>query len=320
MSDWPITYDDVLGARERIAPHLTPSPLRSYPALDEVLGMHLLVKHENLHPTNAFKVRNGTSALTALSEDERSRGVIAATRGNHGLGLAWAGRRLGVSVTLCVPVGNNPEKNRDLRAFGAEVIEHGRDYDESIGRMQEEIDRRGLVPVHSTNDAFVIAGAGTIALETVEQAALAGESIDAMVVSVGGGSQAVGSMTVLRERLPRALVVGVQAAGASAIHDSWHAGEPLEKDGADTFADGLATRMTYELTFPALREGLTDFITVTEQEIADAIRLFFEITGVTPEGAGAAGLAGLRKLDLTGTVAIVITGSNIDPGVLDSIG
>ena len=310
---WPITFSDVLDARDRIAPHLPPSPLRHYPELDAVIGAHVLVKHEDQNPTNCFKVRNGLSALSMLPGD--TPGVVAATRGNHGLGVAWAAGKVGIPATICVPVGNSPLKNARIENLGARLVEEGKDYDESVEVMKRLVHDEGLVKIHSTNNRHVIAGAATLTLEITE----AVTELDHMVVAVGGGSHSVGAMTVLRERFPGAKVYGVQAERASAIHDSWHAGEPLERESADTFADGLATRRTYDLTFPALREGLANFVTVTENEIADAIRLFFDITGITPEGAGAAGLAGLRKLGLSGTVAIVITGSNIDPGVLDRL-
>ena len=193
MSAWPISFDDVLHARQRIKAHLEPTPLRQYAALDAAVGagIRVLVKHENLNPTGAFKVRNGLSAVGALTLEERAKGVVAASTGNHGQGLAFAGQRLSVPVTVCVPVGNNPEKNEAMRGFGAEVIEEGKDYDESTGVADRLVRERGLRLVHSTNDKDVVAGAGTIALEVLEQAS----QLDAMIVAVGGGSQAVGTMT-----------------------------------------------------------------------------------------------------------------------------
>lgn len=316
---WPIRYSDVQAAAERISPYLHPTPLRTYPALDRETGCHVLVKHENHQPTCAFKVRNGLSALTAMGEDERRRGVVAATRGNHGLGLAFAGRLLGVKVTICVPVGNNPEKNEAMLDQGAELIEEGVDYDASVEVMNQLVVERGLRRVHSTNEPLVIAGAGTITSEVLVQASEMDEPIDAMVLPVGGGSQAVGAMTVLRQLQPQVSVFGVQAAAAPAIHDSWHARRPLTRDSADTFAEGVATRMTYEVTFGALCEGLADFITVSEAEIADAIRLYLRTTHNLAEGAGAVGLAGLRRLRdiLMGkSVAVVLSGSNIDQQTL----
>ncbi len=319
---WPITWDDVVHARARLAPHLSPTPLRNYRALDTEVGARVLVKHDNHLPTNAFKARNAMSLITALDEGERTRGVIAATRGNHGAGLAWAGARLGVPVVIVVPHGNNPEKNAAIRGFGAELVEVGRDYDDAAAAAAELAASRGLVVAHSTNDRRIIAGAATITAEIIEQAAAMGETIDAMVVAVGGGSQAVGALVSVRALAPHIAVYGVQATGASAIHDGWHAGKPMTRERADTFADGLATRATYDMTFPALREGLTGFVAVPDAEIAEGVRLMIRTTHNLAEGAGAAGLAGLRALRDTlskKTVAIILSGANIDEATLTRV-
>lgn len=310
---WPITFEDVLEARERIRPYLRPTPLRRYAPLDAAVGngIEVWVKHENHNPTNAFKARNALAAMSVLSEEEKRRGVVAATRGNHGLGVAWAGTLLGIASTICVPIGNNPEKNEAMRGYGAALVEEGKDYDESVAVAARLARERGLTTIHSTNNPHVIAGAATLTLETLEEK----PDLDAMVVSVGGGSQSVGAMTVARAVRPALNVYGVQAEKASAAHDSWHAGRPITTSSADTFADGLATRSAYELTFPALREGLAGFVTASEAELAEALRLLFSATHNLAEGAGAAGLAGLFKLrkTLTGKkVAIAISGSNID--------
>jgi threonine dehydratase len=314
---WPITIDEVVAARERIRGWLTPTALRRYAPLDAQIGqgISVFVKHENHNPTNAFKVRNALSVLTRLSEEERRRGVIAATRGNHGQGLAWAGALLGMPVTICVPLGNSPEKNQAVRGFGARLVERGRDYDEAVEVARQIADSDGLRIVHSTNDRDVIAGAGTLTLELLEQA----PEVDALVLAVGGGSQAVGALTVTRALRPEVSVYGVQAECASAIHDSWHAGQPRSTPAANTFADGLATRHAYELTFDALRQGLAGFVAVSERELAAAIRMLLRTTHNLAEGAGAAGLAGLLRLrnELAGRrVAIVISGSNIDVSTL----
>jgi threonine dehydratase len=313
----PISFEDALAARARIRPYLEPTPLRSYAALDEEIGagIRVLVKHENHQPTNAFKIRNGLSALTLLSAEQRRRGVVAATRGNHGQGVALAGRLLGVPVTVCVPVGNSPGKNRAIRGFGAELIEQGRDYDESVEVAQALVRERGLHLVHSTNDPAILAGASTIGLEILEEA----PDVEAIVVSIGGGSQAVGALVAASGLKPSVEVFGVQAAGAPAQYEGWRAGRPLVLDKADTFADGLATRGCYELTATALREGLADFVLASEAELAEAVRLVMRTTNNLAEGAGAASFAGLRLLRdrLAGRkVAVVLSGSNIDSEIL----
>lgn len=315
---WPITLDDIDRARARLAPHLAPTPLRRYAELDAAAGARVWVKHENHLPTNAFKVRNALAFLTALPVEQRARGVVAATRGNHGAGLAWAGELLGVPVVVCVPHGNNPEKNAAIRGHGAELIEAGRDFDEALAAARALVDARGLVFAHSTNDRDVLAGAATLSVEICEQA----PALDAIVVGVGGGSQAVGAIVATRALRPGVEVFGVQATGAAAAHDSWHAGERRTTDRADTFADGLATRATYDLAWPTLRDGLAGFVAVTDQALAAAVRLLLRTTHNLVEGAGAAGLAGLFALRerLAGKdVAIVLSGANIDAATLRQV-
>lgn len=337
MNDWPVQLDDVLAARERMRPHLAATPLRHYPLLDDAVGngIRVLVKHENFQPTGAFKVRNAVSALTLLSlsaptlareagspgsarQRPEERGVVAATRGNHGLGLAWAGRRLGIAVTVCVPTGNNPEKNAAIRSLGARLVEQGHDYDESVAVAERLVAEEGLQLVHSTNDRGVLAGAGTLSLEMLEEE----PGLEALVFAVGGGSQAVGGLTVARALRPAITVYGVQASGAAAIHDAWHLGRPVSLPSADTFADGLATRAIYALTFGALRQGLAGFVKVSDPQIAEAVRLVLSTTHTLVEGAGAAGLAGLFALreQLAGkTVGVVLSGANIEAALLRRI-
>ena len=317
---WPISFKDVLAARERLGPFLVPTPLRHYPLLDAHLGggTSLLIKHENHQPIGSFKVRNGLSFVTGLSADARRRGVVAASTGNHGQGVAYGAKLLGVSATICVPVGNNPEKNAAMRGWGAKVVEEGRDYDEAVGVMQRIAKAEGRAVSHSTNDRDVLAGAATMSLEMMEQSG----GLDAIVIAVGGGSQSVGALTVARELKPGLPVYGVQAAGASAIHDSFHARSPRQTARADTFAEGVATRRPYELTYATLCEGLADFVTVTDAEIAESIRVILKLTHNLVEGAGALGVAGALKLHdrLKGKrVGVVFSGANLDSSVLRRI-
>lgn len=320
METWPVSIEEVSAARERIRPYLAPTAVRHYAALDEAVGseIRVSVKHENHNPTNAFKVRNAFSAMTALPAAERARGVVAATRGNHGAGLAYAGQVLGVPVTVCVPRGNSPAKNAMMRGYGASLVEEGRDYDEAAAVAARLVEAKSLTLIHSTNNRDVIAGASTLALEFVEQE----PSLDAIVLGVGGGSQAVGALVATRALKPSVRVFAVQAAGASAIHDAFHTGNLVARESADTFADGLATRGVYEMTFPALRAGLAGFVTATDAELAEAMRILLSTTHNLAEGAGAAGLAGLFALRdcLEGArVGIVISGGNVDMDVLTRV-
>jgi threonine dehydratase len=309
----PISIDDARAARRRIAPFLNATPLREYKELNDLLGggIRVLVKHENHQPTNAFKVRNGLAAITALDEEQRKRGVVCGTRGNHGQGVAFAGQKLGVPVTVVVPHENSSEKNSAMRSFGARVIECGEDYDAAVAESERLSRDEGLTLIHSTNDSSVLAGAATITLEVVEQA----EALDAMVIAVGGGSQAVGAMAVLQALRPAVAVYGVQAEGAPAIYESWRAGRPIGRIPPRTIADGIATGSSYELTFPALRAGLAGFVLVSDDEIIDAMRTMIQCTHNLTEPAGAAGLAGAGKLrkELEGkTVCVILSGANVD--------
>jgi len=316
-TDLPISIDDARSARERIGSHLAPTPLRQYPQLSERVPFlsELWVKHENYQPTSSFKIRNGLSFMTAIGADERKRGVVAASTGNHGQGIAYGATLVGSSATVCVPAGNNPEKNAAMRALGARVVEEGRDYDEAVGVMLRIAETEGRVVAHSTNDRRIVSGAATMTLEILEQQ----PNLDAIVIATGGGSQAVGAITVTRALAPNIEVYGVQAAGAPAIHDSWHAHKRLTTQRADTFAEGVATRTTYDLTFPALQSGLAGFVTVSDAEIAESLRTIVSLTHNLVEGAGAMGFAALPKLreELTGKrVAIIFCGGNIDTGTL----
>lgn len=308
----PISYDDVLAARERLKPYLAPTPLREYPLLNDLVGngIRVWVKHENHHPTQSFKIRNGLSVVTSLTPEERKRGAIGASTGNHGQGVAYAGKLLGVPVAICVPENNNAEKNAAIRALGAELIETGRTYDDTVIECDRIRAERGMTLVHSTNHLQVIAGAGTMTLEIIEQE----PSIDAIVIALGGGSQSVGAMTVLAERAPHIKTYAVGASGAPAQYESWKQGRRLTGMPIDTFAEGIATGSAYDLTFDALKGGLAGFVTATDEEIYAAVRDLIRITHNVPEGAGAAGLAGLRKLapELGGKrVAIVMCGGNL---------
>lgn len=318
----PILYQDVLDASERLAAFLPPSPLRNYPTLDREVGCTVLVKQENWQPTGAFKIRNAFSALSRLVEQGETQGIVAATRGNHGIGLALAGKQLGIPVTICVPTDNSEAKNVAIQSYGAELIVAGENYDEAIAYSLEFAQRERRTLIHATNNRDVLAGAGTITTEVLAQSAQLGYSIDAMFFAVGGGSQAVGALTVLNARGLSIPVIGVQAAGAPAFYDSFHAGEPRTAAVKPTVADGIATGQTYDMTFDALRTGLCDMRKVSEEVIADSLRLVIGTTHNLVEGAAVVGLAGLRQLGKAyrgKTVMVVFTGANIDWDVLRRI-
>jgi threonine dehydratase len=314
----PPTLADVYAARKRIAAVLRPSPLLRHPLLADLLGCDVRVKHENHNPTGAFKVRGGLNLVGSLSDAERRRGVITASTGNHGQSIACACQREGVRCAVYVPQGNNPEKNAAMRAFGAEVVEHGRDFDEAREEVERVAAAEGLRYVHSANEPLLVAGVATYALEIFEELPHA----DVVLVPVGGGSGAAG-LTIVRDALGLpAQIIGVQAERADAFTRSWRGTARVVGSSAATFAEGMATRVTFDLTFDILKQGLADIVTLTEDELADGVRLALSATHNLAEGAGAAPIAAARKLGATlrGKVVVcVMSGGNMDSSVLRRI-
>jgi threonine dehydratase len=312
------TLADIYAARPRVYGVLTPTPLLRHPLLNDTLGLDIRVKHENHNPTCAFKVRGGANLIASLTPQERESGVITATTGNHGQSIALACQRAGVACTIVVPVGNNPEKNAAMRAYGAELIEFGKDFDEARERLEQMLAERPRRYVHSANEPLLIAGVGTYGLEIFEQA----PDIDAILVPIGGGSGACGCAIVRSAIGSRAKIIGVQAARANAFSRSWKSGTRVVGDKADTFAEGMATRVTFDLTFDILRRELDDLVELTEDELADGIRLALRTTHNLAEGAGAASLAAAKKLrdQLAGKrVVCVMSGGNVDAATLKKV-
>lgn len=310
-----ISMSDVASAREIVYRTLRPTPLLRHPLLDEATGLSIWVKHENHNPTNAFKVRGGLNLIGRLSNNDR-RGVITATTGNHGQSIALACQHEGVPCTIVVPHGNNPDKNAAMRAYGATVLEVGRDFDEAREYIEREA--RGLRYVHSANEPHLIAGVATYALEIFEEM----PDVDVILVPIGGGSGACGCCLVRTFSGSRAKVIGVQAAGADAFTRSWRTGERVVADRVETFAEGMATRVTFDLTFSILRELLDDVVTLTEEELMDGVRLALRTTHNLAEGAGAASLAAAMKIkdQLRGKKTVcVMSGGNIDQATLRRI-
>jgi threonine dehydratase len=303
------TLDDVRAAAERIAPHLRPTPLETYPALSELIGAEVWVKHENRLPTGAFKVRGGINLVSQLDEDERRRGLISASTGNHGQSVAYAAQLFGVRATICVPEGANQLKVDSMRRLGAEIVVRGRDYDDAREHCEELAQRHGYRYVHSGDEPHLIAGVGTAALEILA----AEPEIDAIVVPIGGGSGAAGACIAGKGVKPGLEVLGVQSDAAPAAYRSWREGRVVE-DRMETFAEGLATRIGFGLPQRIIRAQLDDFVLVSDDAIRAAMVLLLEHTRQLVEAAGAAALAGALELRtrLAGKrVALICSGGNI---------
>jgi threonine dehydratase len=315
MTDFPVPdLADVLAAGQRIAPYLQPTPLYRYPALDAMTGAQLWVKHENHQPVGAFKVRGGVNLASQLSPDERRRGVITASTGNHGQSVAYAADLFGVRAVVCMPQRANPVKVESMRALGAEVVFYGRDFDEAREHCEKQATEHGYRYIHSGNEPALIAGVGTYTVEILQ----ARPDIEVIVVPVGGGSGAAGACVVAKSVRSSIEVIGVQSQAAPAAYLSWKAGALVE-DTMNTFAEGLATRTAFELPQLILRELLDDFVLVSEDALKAATRSMIEKTRNLVEPAGAAALAAVLDAPqrFAGRkVAVICSGGNISPAQL----
>ncbi len=312
------TLADIHAARERIAPIVHPTPLMRHPLLDAETGLELWIKHENHNPTGAFKIRGGLNLIGALSADERLRGVVTASTGNHGQSIGMACREHGIACTVFVPVGNNPEKNAAMRAFGATVDEGGRDFDEARERCQRRAEETGARYVHSANEPLLLAGVGTYALEIFEALA----DIDVIYVPIGGGSGACGLITVRNALSPKTRIIGVGAENADAVCRSWRGAERVVGTSANTFAEGVATRVTFDLTFDLLKRYLDDFVLLSEDELAEGVRMALRSTHNLAEGAGAAAMAAAHKCrdrHRGQRMVAIMSGGNMDAARLQTI-
>lgn len=308
------TFTDVLDAARRIRGHLQPTPLRRYPSLDRVTGAEIYVKHENFNPTGAFKVRGGVNLVSRLSDDERRRGVIAASTGNHGQSVAYAARAFDVSAVICAPANANPVKVESMQDLGAEVILQGERYDDARLNAERLAAEHGYRYIHSGDEPLLIAGVGTHTLEVLQEE----PDVEVIIVPIGGGSGAAGACIAAKAINPAVEVVGVQSSEAPAAYESWKARE-LRGAPNRTRAEGLATATPFELPQRILRRLLDGFVLVSDDEIDAATLVMVEKTRTLVEGAGAAALAAAVKLRerLAGRrVALICSGGNISPAQL----
>jgi len=307
------TYEDVLAAQPRVYAHMRRSPLLKHPLLDEWIGRPTWVKHENHNPTGSFKIRGGLNLVAQMSEEEKRQGAICASTGNHGQSVAMACRLYGVRCRIVVPVGNNPDKTAAIRALGADVQEYGRDFDEAREFVEALSAREGWRYVHNANEPHLISGVATYAVEVFEDC----PDVDYIFVPIGGGSGAAGCAVVRTALGSSAKVIGVQAIRADAFARSWRG--PVRVDGrAETFAEGIATRTTFDLTFTMLKSSLDDVVTLEESELEEGLSAAIGCTHNLAEGAGVAALAAARKANLPADarVVCVMSGGNADQRTL----
>ena len=308
------TLADVLAAHKTIAPYLPPTPLHHYPMLDQLLDAEVYVKHENYQPIGAFKVRGGINFMAHLDPATAKRGVVTASTGNHGQSIAYAAQVFGIKAAIVVPEGANPVKVEAMRAYGADVIFHGADFEASKAHCVTLEQEEGMRFISSGDEPLLVTGVGTHTLEIVQ----ALPDVDVIIVPVGGGSGAAGASLTAKAVNPAIRVVGVQAEGAPAAYLTWRDRKP-HTAGIDTFAGGLQTGAPFMLPQEIMWQYMDDFVLVNDDELKQAVRLYLEKAKTLAEPAGAAPLAAALKLreQLAGLkVALILSGGNVSPDEL----
>lgn len=312
----PVTFDDVLAAREAIRDVVLPTPILPDTRLSERYGARVLYKAENTQRSGSFKVRGAFNTILSLSPDERARGVIAQSAGNHAQGVALAARHVGITAVIVMPERAPLTKVVATRGFGAEVVLYGDTFDDCAVKVAEIQAERGLTLVHPFNDDRVIAGQGTLGLEIAE----ALPDLTCVVVPIGGGGLISGVALAVKTLIPGARVVGVQAAECAPVLASLEAGRPVAVAGARTIADGIAVKRPGDRTLPMIQKYVDEVVTVDEDEIARAIAYLAQSAHLVVEGAGAAGLAALLAgkvvLKPGETLCLPLCGGNIDSTLL----
>ena len=313
----PPTTADVYRARQVVGRHLPRTPLVRSDALSDELDADVYLKREDTLPTGAFKVRGGVTLVSQLADEFHDPGLVAASTGNHGQSVAYAGRTFDVPVTIVVPEGANPAKVAAMERLGAEVRFHGVDFDAAREHAESLAATEGYRLVHSANEAPLVAGVGTAGLEVVEDL----PDVDYVFCPVGGGSGASGYCLTVGA-LTDAAVVGVQSDAAPGAHRAWSGGHLEPHDRMETFAEGVATRVPFALPMGVLRDRLDDFRLVSEAAIAQAARDLLTGERIPAEGASATSLAAMRDCrdDLRGaTVVFPISGRNVSPDALETL-
>jgi threonine dehydratase len=312
-----VTFADIERARGVIAGHVLRTPLLPAPPLSALTGAEVFVKYENLQVTNSFKERGACVKLATLSAEERRRGVIAMSAGNHAQAVAYHARRLAIPATIVMPVATPFVKVKATEAHGAKVVLHGDTLAQAQARAEAIARENNLAWVHPYDDPFIIAGQGTIALEMLEEVG----DLDVLIVPIGGGGLIAGCAIAGRAKKPEIEIVGVECTAYPSMWNATHAGEPRACGGA-TLAEGIAVANAGKLTVPVVRDLVRDIILVDEPLIERAVNAFLTMQKAMAEGAGAAGLAAMlaeperfrgRK------VGLILCGGNIDPRILASI-
>jgi threonine dehydratase len=313
-----VTLPDIKAALGRIRGSIYLSPCARSETFSQATGSHVYLKLDNLQRTGAFKERGALNKLLTLSSEERAHGVIAASAGNHAQGVAYHAGLHGIRAQICMPLTTPLIKVSATKAYGADVVLHGANYDEVYEEAVRRSSCHGLTLIHAFDDDAIIAGQGTLGLELLQQH----PDIETVIVPIGGGGLISGVACALKETNPRIRIIGVQPARLPSMKVAVAEGKPITLAPAATIADGIAVRRAGDRTLPMVQKYVDDIVTVDDEEIANAILLLLEREKTLAEGAGAAPIAALlnRKISLTGKrVALLVCGGNIDVTLLSRI-
>jgi threonine dehydratase len=315
-----VTFQDVLAARERIRGIVAVTPCPLSEPFSEICGARIHFKLENLHRTGSFKERGAANKFALLTAEERKRGVVAASAGNHAQGVAYNAQRLSIRATIVMPETAPLSKVQATRKFGAEIVLYGNNYDDAYAEARRLQDAKGFVFIHAFDDDDIIAGQGTAALEIFEQV----PEIDVLVASIGGGGFLGGMSLAIKTLKPSVRVVGVESSHLPKMRAALDAGGPIVIANATTLADGIAIKRAGERTLPLFRKYVDEIVGVDDEEVANAILALIEREKTVAEGAGAASAAALLQHKIGGlkpstNVVCAISGGNIDPNVIARI-
>jgi threonine dehydratase len=306
-----VNFLNIYKSRNTVYQSLKKTHLIHYASLSELTGADLYIKHENHNPTGSFKIRGTVNFMAHVSQEVRDKGIIVATRGNHGLATAWAARNMGIFCNVAVPLNNNPEINNAIKGLGAELMQHGKDFYETQAYCEEIADELGYYYIEQGNEPDILNGLGTMGLEIFEDL----PEVDVIIIPVGGGGGCASLVRVARAINPAVQIIAVVAEKAPSLALSIQKGELVTTESADTFADGLASRSIYQIPYLIIKDAISEVVTVSEEEIIQGVLLSLTHTHNLAEGAGAAGIACALKIKkkIAGKkVVVIMTGSNLD--------
>ena len=308
--------DEIKKARENIKDIINKTPILYSPIFSKINNCSVYLKCENLQLTGAYKIRGALNKIRSLSEEEKIKGVVCSSAGNHAQGVAYASNLLGVNSTIVMPQNTPYLKIQATKEFGGNVILHGTCYDDAFLKAKEFESNNNSIFIHPFNDLSVIYGQGTIALEILEEI----NDVDVIICPIGGGGLISGIALAAKSIKPDIKIIGVQADGANAMEQSFKKHELVSSNSVNTIADGIAVKCPGELTYNIIREYVDEIVTVSDQEIAEAFLILCEKHKLLAEASGAASLAALRKLNIKDEkIVSIISGGNIDMLTISSL-